>query len=75
MKMVRIYSEHILDNEGSYIRPHTFNVFMSKMKNMEQNGMSNIDFFWSDEDIKRTVKMIDQSLSEYLSFPEINNLD
>lgn len=75
MKMVRIYSEHILDNEGSYIRPHTFNVFMSKMKNMEQNGISNIDFFWSDEDIKRTVKMIDQSLSEYLSFPEINNLD
>ncbi len=72
-KMVRIYSEHILDNENSYIRPHTFDVFMSKMKNMDQNGLSNDRFFWSDEDINRTVKAIDRSISEYLSFPNLNN--
>jgi hypothetical protein len=72
LKMVRIYSEHILDSESSYIRPHTFNVFMSKMKNMEGNGLSDSDFFWSDDDIRRTVEEIDASVADYLHLPNIN---
>ena len=73
MKMVRIYSEHIQDDINAYIRPHTFNVFMSKLKDIKQNGVQDEELFWSDEDIKRTVKDIDLRLSDYLRLPSIEN--
>lgn len=70
LKMVRIYGEHIIDDASSYIRPHTLDVFMSKMKSLDKNGASDNDFFWSDEDIKRTVHTMDREMSSYFSFPE-----
>lgn len=73
MKMVRIYSEHIQDDINAYIRPHTFNVFMSKLKDIKQNGAQDEELFWSDDDIKRTVKNIDLRLSDYLGLPSIEN--
>jgi uncharacterized protein with ParB-like and HNH nuclease domain len=71
LKMARICSEHILDDENSYIRPHTFDVFMSKMKNMESNGEADKDCFWTDVDIKRTVEDIDSKMAAYLYLPSI----
>ena len=71
MKMVRIYSEHIMDDVNAYIRPHTLDVFMSKMKNIDENGVDAHLIFWSDDDIKRTSAAIDAKLASYLSFPEI----
>lgn len=37
--MVRIYSEHLMDDVNAYIRPHTLDVFMSKMRNINENGI------------------------------------
>lgn len=73
MKMVRIYSEHLMDDVNAYIRPHTLDVFMSKMRNINENGIDEDEIFWSDEDIKRTAISIDSSLADYLSFPELTD--
>ena len=46
---------------------------MSKLKDIKQNGVQDEELFWSDEDIKRTVKDIDLRLSDYLRLPSIEN--
>lgn len=71
LKMIRIYSEHIQDDKGAFIRPHSFNVFMSKLRNTEGNGIENDELYWSAEDIKRTTQEIDKRLSEYFVLPDI----
>lgn len=71
MKMVRIYSEHIQDDVNAYIRPHTFSVFMSKLQDMENNGKSETELFWSDNDIKKTVGLMDKRLTDYFKLPSI----
>lgn len=65
-KMDRIISEFLINDW--YIRPHTFNVFTSKLKNIEGNGSNTQDLYWSFEDICRTVYSIDKRLSNYLNF-------
>lgn len=70
LKMDRIANEFIINDY--YIRPHTFSVFISKLKNMNNNGMDNNEIYWSDDDILKTVKKIDARISKYLNFPEIN---
>ena len=64
-KMDRIISEFMI-NEW-YIRPHTFNVFTSKLKNIDENGVANNGLYWTEEDIRRTVLDIDARLSKYLN--------
>jgi len=64
-KMDRIISEFMI-NEW-YIRPHTFNVFTSKLKNIDENGVANNGLYWTEEDIRRTVFDIDARLSKYLN--------
>lgn len=71
LKMVRIYSEYVMDNVNAFIRPHTLDVFMSKLKSIDINGADSHEIYWSEEDIKRTVREIDEQLSAYLDFPEI----
>ena len=73
LKMVRIYSEHVMDNANAFIRPHTLDVFMSKMKGIDTNGVDTHEVYWSEEDIKRTVQDIDARLASYLYLPEIPN--
>lgn len=65
-KTDRIISEFLI-NEW-YIRPHTFNVFTSKLRSIEDNGPNTQDLFWSFEDICRTANDIDERLSNYLGF-------
>lgn len=65
-KMDRIISEFLINHW--YIRPHTFNVFTSKLKSINDNGSNTHDLFWSNEDIIRTVKDIESRLSNYLHF-------
>jgi len=72
LKMVRIYSEHVMDDVNAYIRPHTLDVFMSKMKSIDENGIDYHDVFWTEEDIKRTVKDIDANLTSYLALPNFS---
>ena len=64
-KMDRIISEFMI-NEW-YIRPHTFNVFTSKLKSIDENGVANNGVYWTEEDIRRTVLEIDTRLSKYLN--------
>lgn len=64
-KMDRIISEFMI-NEW-YIRPHTINVFTSKLKNIDENGVANNGLYWTEEDIRRTVLDIDARLSKYLN--------
>ena len=71
LKMVRIYSEHVMDNVNAFIRPHTLDVFMSKMKNIDANGVDAHNVYWSEEDIKCTVRDIDTQLASYFELPEI----
>lgn len=71
LKMVRIYSEHVMNNVNAFIRPHTLDVFMSKMKNIDVNGVDAHDVYWSEEDIKRTVRDMDIQLTSYFELPEI----
>ena len=66
-KMDRIAREHIMND--TYIRPHTLNVFLSKLQTLKDNGISEDSVFWSEEDIVKTVKAIDSSLTDYLEFP------
>ena len=75
LKMVRIYSEHVMDNVNAFIRPHTLDVFMSKMKSIDVNGVDDHEVYWSEEDIKRTVQDIDAKLTSYLDFPKFINTD
>lgn len=71
LKMVRIYSEHMMDDVNVFIRPHTLDVFMSKMKNIDINGINPHEVFWSEEDVKRTVGDIDSRLTSYFNLPDI----
>ena len=73
LKMARIYSEHILDDKNAYIRPHTFSVFMSKMKDIHCNGIDDKNIFWSEEDVKRTVTLIIERMDDYLHLPTMDN--
>ena len=73
LKMDRIANEFIMNN--CYIRPHTFSVFISKLKNMDNNGINDNEIFWSDDDILKTVQKIDMRISKYLNFPEISQED
>lgn len=73
LKMARIYSEHILDDTNAYIRPHTFSVFMSKMKDIDNNGIEENKISWSGGDIKRTVSLIVERINDYLHLPAIDN--
>ena len=66
-KMDRIAREHIMND--TYIRPHTLNVFLSKLRSLKDNGISENSVFWSEEDIVKTVKSIDSALTEYLNLP------
>ena len=66
--MDRIANEYILNDV--YIRPHTFRVFISKLKGMDNNGIGS-DVYWSDEDILNNVKTIDDDVAKYLNLPEI----
>lgn len=65
-KMDRIISEFLINDW--YIRPHTFNVFTSKLKSIDENGFYTQDLYWSFEDIRRNVVDIDKRLSNYLNF-------
>lgn len=67
-KMDRIAREHIMND--TYIRPHTLNVFLSKLQTLKENGISEDSVFWSEEDIVKTVKTIDSSLTDYLELPK-----
>lgn len=66
-KMDRIAREHIMND--TYIRPHTLNVFLSKLRSLKDNGISENSVFWSEEDIVKTVTSIDSALTEYLNLP------
>lgn len=68
-KMMRIFGEHVAADDVVYIRPYTLDVFMSKMKTLDQNGANENDCFWSDEDIKRTLDQIDKRIGDYLNWP------
>jgi uncharacterized protein with ParB-like and HNH nuclease domain len=67
-KMDRIISEFLINDW--YIRPHTFNVFTSKIKSIDQNGENTQDMYWSNEDIVRTVQDIEKRLVKYLNIAE-----
>lgn len=67
-KMDRIISEFLINDW--YIRPHTFNVFTSKIKNFDDNGENTQDVYWSKEDMKRTVQDIEKRLVKYLNISE-----
>lgn len=73
LKMARIYSEHILDDTNAYIRPHTFSVFMSKMKDIDNNDIEENKISWSGGDVKRTVSLIVERINDYLHLPAIDN--
>lgn len=73
LKISRICNEHILGDTDVYIRPHTFSVFVSKMKGLDNNGRADDELFWSKEDVERTVKDIDRLLAEYLDLPLCND--
>lgn len=64
-KMDRIISEFLINDW--YIRPHTFNVFTSKVKSIKDNGINTQDMYWSKEDMMRTVKDIEKRLVKYLN--------
>ena len=64
-KMDRIISEFLIN--GRYIRPHTFNVFTSKIKSIDENGDNTQDLYWSQEDMIRTVQDIEKRLVKYLN--------
>lgn len=64
-KMDRIISEFLINDW--YIRPHTFNVFTSKIKSIDENGDNTQDLYWSREDIIRTVQDIEKRLVKYLN--------
>lgn len=63
-KMDRIISEFLINDW--YIRPHTFNVFTSKIKSFDENGKNTQ---WSNEDVKRTAQDIEERLVKYLNIP------
>lgn len=67
-KMDRIAREHIMND--TYIRPHTLNVFLSKLQSLKDNGISEESVFWSEEDIVKTITAIDSSLTDYLELPK-----
>lgn len=64
-KMDRIISEFLINDW--YIRPHTFNVFTSKIKSINENGDNTQDLYWSREDMIRTVQDIEKRLVKYLN--------
>lgn len=64
-KMDRIVSEFLIHNW--YIRPHTFDVFTSKLNNLENNGEYSQNLYWSDDDILRTVNDIETRMAKYLN--------
>ena len=75
-KMDRIAREHIMND--TYIRPHTLNVFLSKLRTLNENGISEDSVFWSEDDIVKTVTYIDAALTEYLELPKdlvTNNIE
>ena len=67
-KMDRIISEFLINDW--YIRPHTFNVFTSKIKSIDENGKNTQDMYWSNEDMVRTVQDIEKRLVKYLNIAE-----
>lgn len=67
-KMDRIISEFLINDW--YIRPHTFNVFTSKIKSIDENGENTQDMYWSNEDMVRTVQDIEKRLVKYLNIAE-----
>lgn len=67
-KMDRIISEFLINDW--YIRPHTFNVFTSKIKSIDENGENTQDIYWSNEDMVRTVQDIEKRLVKYLNITE-----
>lgn len=67
-KMDRIISEFLINDW--YIRPHTFNVFTSKIKSIDENGENTQDLYWSNEDMVRTVQDIEKRLVKYLNITE-----
>ena len=75
-KMDRIAREHIMND--TYIRPHTLNVFLSKLRTLNENGISEDSVFWSEDDIVKTATYIDAALTEYLELPKdlvTNNIE
>ncbi len=64
-KMDRIISEFMVYDW--YIRPHTFNVFTSKLKHIDENGEAHQDVYWSEDDIYRTVIDIDTRLAKFFN--------
>lgn len=64
IKMDRIISESLLNN--IHIRPHTFNVFCSKLKTMDKNGTILNEAFWSEDDIRNNAKKISEGITNYL---------
>lgn len=69
LKMDRIANEFIMNDV--YIRPHTFRVFISKLKAMENNGIDN-EIYWSETDILNNAKNIDEGIAKYLNLPSIS---
>lgn len=67
-KMDRIISEFLINDW--YIRPHTFNVFTSKIKSIDENGENTQDMYWSNEDMVRTVQDIEKRIVKYLNIAE-----
>lgn len=64
-KMDRIISEFMIHDW--YIRPHTFNVFTSKLESIDENGETHKDVYWSEDDIYRTVTDIDTRLAKFFN--------
>ena len=69
LKMQRIVSEDFI--KENFIRPHTFHVFMSKLGNTSDNGVNDDEIFWSDDDLRRTVKDINERLESFFPLPAI----
>lgn len=65
LKMDRILNEMILGE--THIRPHTFYVFRSKLRDMKNNGKSDNEIFWSDKDIQDTANALSNDIRNYLN--------
>lgn len=69
LKMDRIVNELIMND--IYIRPHTFRVFISKIRSMESNGIKDDTIFWTADDIRNNARSIDEGIANYLGLPDI----
>lgn len=62
LKIDRILSEFAL-KENAHIRPYTFDVFRSKLSNMNSDG----ELFWTDEDIMQTADKLSSRINQYIN--------